>query len=57
MPKGDIVEYIVVIDVKGIQNDKGITSGYGGRMKIAGIQNNKGITMLQVAGCNMNDKR
>ena len=31
MPKGDIVEYIVVIDVKGFTNDKGITSGYDDR--------------------------
>ena len=46
MPKGENVEYIVVIDVKVFTNDKGITSGYGGRLKVAGIQNKKGITLL-----------
>ena len=34
MPKGDIVEYIVVIDVKGLTNDKGITGGYDGTTNI-----------------------
>ena len=42
---------------KVFMNDKGITSGYGGRLKVVGIQNNKEITMLQVVGFKMNDKR
>ena len=38
-------------------NDKGITSGYGGRMKVACIHNNKRITLLHVVGCKVNDKK
>ena len=38
-------------------DDKGITSRYGGKLKVAGIQSNKGITLLQVAGFKVNDKR
>ena len=36
-------------------NDKGITSGYGGKIKVAGIKNNKGIILLYVADCKVND--
>ena len=47
------VDKKVVIDVKSVIGSQ----RYGGRQKVADIQNNKGITLLQVAGCRVNDKR
>ena len=60
MPKGEIVGkfglYLSLMS-KVFMNDKGIISGYGGRLEVASIQDNKGITLLQVAVCKMNDKQ
>ena len=47
MRKGDIVENVVVIDVKGIMNYKGITNRYGSRR--SSVMNN-GITKDIMAG-------